>query len=162
MMRIDPIALASRIPNERLRLRALDRLLAIFIPFNRGLGFQIAKLTPEEVIVTCKDSKRRTNHVGSAHAGLLATMGEYPAGLLISQQYPVSEYRLVLGKLEIEYFKRGQGLLTATARSSHKRAPAETGEIWVEMLSEIHNENKELIARCQTRWQVKAWSKTSY
>ena len=162
-MRFNPIELSQKIPIPQIRKRALDLMLNVGIPFNRWLGYRIAEIGPCEVVVVSPDRKLRENHVGGAHACALALMGEYPAGLLVAQQFPIDQYRFIISELHIKYFKQGFGELTAVARAPQQwpqmrpRATDSKLEAWVELTTEITNEGKEKIAECFTKWQVKPW-----
>ena len=160
MKTFDPIRATKQIPFLSLRRRALDLLLTISIPFNRWLGLRIAELSPERVEVLSPDRRLRRNHVGGAHACALALMGEYAAGLLVAQQFPLSQYRMIIGGLNIEYVKQGRGSLKAVANAPEAWPELDRdGQAWVEMKTRISTSEDALVATCTTRWQVKEWSK---
>ena len=160
-MKLDPIKLTSKIPNTNLRLKALDALLTVGIPFNQGIGLKIKKLTPDHVIVESKPRRRRQNHVGTTHAVVLALMGEYSAGLLIAQQFTFEKYRVILSELHVKYEKPGVGIIQSnvTPPSSWPLMSID-GEAWIDLESKITNAKSELVAVIKTKWQVKEWSKT--
>lgn len=159
---IDPIKLTNKIPNTTLRLKALDTLLNLGIPFNRGIGLKIKKLTPENVIVESKPHKRRQNHIGTAHAVVLALMGEFSAGLIIAQHFSFERYRVVLSELNVKYEKPGVGIIRSEAA-----APVDwplisiDGEAWVALETQITNSKNELVAIIKTKWQIKEWDKVT-
>ncbi len=157
-MKFNPFKITDKIPHEGVRNRVLDSLLAVGIPFNIGVGLQIKEINPCRVEVKSPPRFFRRNHVGGAHACALALMGEYAAGLLVAQKFPLSDYRMIIGKLEIDYHKQGRGSLKA-----YSEAPLEWPEIseegsWIPMVTKIENSDGELVAECKTNWQVKAWS----
>jgi acyl-coenzyme A thioesterase PaaI-like protein len=158
-MRLNPIEIANKIPYPKWRRRALDMLLTVGIPFNRWLGLQIHELSEDEVVILSPERTLRRNHVGGAHACALALMGEYPAGLLIAQNFGVDEFRIILSELHMHYNKQGHGLLKAIASSKRQwPQPDADGVLWVELDTHIYNEKNEEVAACHTRWQVKPWS----
>lgn len=152
-------AMPSSFPREGLRRRALDVLLTIGIPFNRWLGLKVAEISREKVIIESPNTVLRRNHVGTAHACAQALIGEYAAGLVVAQTFPLDTYRMIIGKLEIEYSKPGRGTLRGTALAPHPFPVLENEEGWVPMTTSITNEKGEEIAVCKTNWQVKSWAR---
>lgn len=150
--------MSEKLPKP-VRLMALAKALDLAVPFNFGLGIQIEKLTADEVILTSKDLRKRRNHVGSAHACFLALLSEYPAGLVIAQNYSFQNYRIIISKLEIEYFKQGRGDLRGIAKLPNVKAEFVDGEAFLDMETEILNSQNERVSICKTRWQIKEWSK---
>ena len=147
------------IPLPQVKNKALDLALNLAIPFNRWLGMKIETLSPEKVIVKSPPRVLRRNHVGGAHACALALLGEYPAGVLISQNFSVKDYRIIISKLSVDYEKQGRGTLTAEALAPADW-PKENDDhvIWIEMKTLIRNSKHELVADVQTRWQLKKWA----
>lgn len=156
-MKFDPFKLTENIPIDSLRRRALDTVLSVGIPFNLGLGLHIVELNPCAIRVESPPRFFRKNHVGGAHACALATMGEYAAGLLIAQHFPVSEFRVIIQKLEIEYHKQGRGKLNVESQAPTAYPEIETDGTFIEMRTEITNSDRDLVAECKTRWQIKRW-----
>jgi acyl-coenzyme A thioesterase PaaI-like protein len=146
-------------PKDMVKKRLLDVLVTIGVPFNRWLGYRIQEFTPERVTVESPPTVLRRNHVGTAHACAQALLGEMPAGLLVAQKYPLEEHRMIISKLEIEYFKAGRGTLFGKCEAPAEWPELVDDEAWVEMVTKITNDNGELISECRTRWQVKTWAK---
>ncbi len=157
-MKLDPIGIFRRIPNEKVRLTLLGRFLDRMVPFNRGLDLKVQELSVHSVEILSPDRKHRRNHLGGAHACALATMGEYPAGLLVIQMYPFDRYRLIMSELKAEYFKQGRGDLIALTKAPEEWPEVQDGEAWVELDTEIKDGDNELVAKIHTRWQIKDWS----
>ena len=149
-----------------LRFKLLDKVFQTVIPFNRGLGFEIKKLDPESCVIFSPDRRRRQNHVGGAHACALALLGEYTAGLLLSQHCNPERYRIIISHLEVDYHKQGRSDLTATSLKPSvavllgeaNQNKQEEKEMFVDMVTEIKNHDQELVAIIKTRWQAKPWS----
>jgi acyl-coenzyme A thioesterase PaaI-like protein len=151
--------LPSAFPKDGIRRRTLDILLNVGIPFNRWLGLRIKEITPDRVVVESPPTVLRRNHVGTAHACAQALIGEYPAGLVVSQHFPLDKYRFIISKLEVEYSKPGRGRLLGVAEAPVPFPELENGEGWVPMKTVITNEAGEEVAICLTRWQVKSWER---
>jgi hypothetical protein len=144
-----------------LRRRSLDLVMKWGIPFNLFLGLRIAALTRGRVEIISPPRKMRQNHVGSAHACAIATIGEFAAGLLIAQNYSSKDYRMIISKLEIEYHYQGKGILSGIALAPATwpavKGAAESNGCFIDIVSIIRDEKSREIATCKTCWQVKAW-----
>ena len=159
-MKYDPFRLADRIPYEPIRRRALDLMLTVGIPFNRWLGLRLGAVEPGRVQVLSPESTLRRNHVGGAHACALALIGEYAAGLVIAQQFPIERFRVIIGELKVRYHKQGRGLLKGEAVAPEAWPSFDDeGQAWVPMTTRIQNEKGDLVAECETLWQVKEWNR---
>lgn len=160
-MKFDIFKMAEHIPNLRLRRKVLDYTFSWAIPFNKGLGLKLKEVSPSQVTVFSSPLRRRQNHVGGAHACYLALMGEYAAGLCLAQNYSPEKFRMIIGSLKMTYHKQGRSALSSTAKKPSDLISFEDalskGEFWVPMRSEITNDKSELIATCETEWQIKAW-----
>jgi acyl-coenzyme A thioesterase PaaI-like protein len=163
----DPIdftgKLMGKIPGglagESARRRLLDLLLTLGIPFNRWLGLRIGEIGETRVTIVSPPSVLRRNHVGTAHACAQALIGEYAAGLLVAQRFPLDTYRMIIGRLEIDYHKAGHGTLYGTSKAPAQWPELENEEGWVPMETEITDEKGTLVSVCRTRWQVKSWQR---
>ncbi len=147
------------IPNPQIKNRLMDLAINLAIPFNRWLGMRIETLTSLKVRVISPPRVLRRNHVGGAHACALALLGEYPAGILISQNFSIEEYRMIISQLSVDYEKQGRGtLIGETLAPFEWPKENDKGEIWVDMKTVIKNAKGELVATAQTKWQLKRWS----
>lgn len=156
-MKFDLFKILEPVPNQKLKNRILNSALSWAIPFNKGLGIEIITLHPGQVCVRSRPVRRRQNHVGGAHACFLALMGEYPAGLCLAQNFSPKQFRMIIGRLEVEYHKQGRGILTATSLRPETLPSGAEDEFWVPMRTEIINEKGERVAECKTEWQLKRW-----
>jgi hypothetical protein len=99
--------------------------------------------------------------VAAAHACFLALMAEYPAGLVLARRFSITRYRLIISELKMSYQKQGRGRLTAVAAlQGTDLLPLETtDEFFVPMITTIFDQDTNPIARGETLWQIKPWSK---
>ncbi len=141
----------------QIRNRVMDVAINLAIPFNRWLGMKIIAMSAVQVRVSSPPRTLRRNHVGGAHACALALLGEYPAGVLISQTYSMQDYRMIIAKLDVEYFKQGRGTLIGEATAPSQWPEEKDGEVWLELQTEIKNEKGEMVAVAKTKWQLKKW-----
>ena len=58
-----------------LNLMALNKVLALGIPFNAPHGFKIKEINDDAVIITLPNRKLNHNHLGGIHACAMATVG---------------------------------------------------------------------------------------
>lgn len=156
-MKFNPFKIVERIPSVKFRNRALDVMFTVAIPFNRWLGMRLGHVSEEQVTVISPATTLRQNHVGGAHACAIALIGEYAAGLLAAQHYTPDRYRLIIGKLDIDYLKQGKGTLVGTAVAPTEWPKVVDGEGWVDMKTEITNKAGQTVAICKTKWQLKEW-----
>lgn len=157
-MKLDPFKHADKIPHPTLKNKVLSKALEYVVPFNKGLGIKIHSLSKDKVVLKAPEKWRRRNHVGSAHACFLALIGEYPAGLLIAQNFSFENHRIIISGLNVEYKKQGRGLLTATSeKPSEFSTDFSDGENWIDMKTVITNSKDEEVAIVSTKWQIKKW-----
>lgn len=152
-------SIPAMLPRDGIRRRALDVLLNIGIPFNRWLGLRIKEISRERVVIESPPTVLRRNHVGTAHACAQALIGEYASGLIVAQHFPLETYRMIIGRLEIDYGKAGRGVLYGVAEAPNPFPELVDEEGWVPMKTVISNEKGEEVAVCTTRWQVKSWAR---
>lgn len=159
-MPFDPIAKTKNLPPS-LRLRVLTSMLNIGIPFNRGLGIKVHELGDTKVVLRSPPRTRRRNHVGSAHACALALLGEYPAGLLVAQKFPFSQFRIVITDLSVSYEKQGRGTLFSEVLAPKTWPVLSEGDedLRIPLETTVYNEKRDVVARIATTWQIKPWSK---
>ncbi len=141
----------------QIKNRVMDVAINLAIPFNRWLGMKIIAMSAVQVRVSSPPRTLRKNHVGGAHACALALLGEYPAGVLISQTYSMQDFRMIITKLEVDYHKQGRGTLIAEANAPQFWPEEKNGELWLDMQTEIKNEKGEMVAVAKTKWQLKKW-----
>jgi acyl-coenzyme A thioesterase PaaI-like protein len=158
--KFDPLAATAHLSlGDAVRRRLLDVILNVGIPFNRWLGLKIKELSADRVEIESPPSVLRRNHVGTAHACAQALIGEYAAGLVVAQNFPLDKYRMIIGKLEIDYHKAGRGILSGIAEAPSEWPQLANDEAWVDMRTNIVDEKQRVISVCLTRWQIKSWSR---
>lgn len=160
LRKLNPFKVSKKIKSDYLRKKFLDFALTYGIPFNIGIGLKIDVLTEKECTIRSPAKFRRRNHIGTAHAISQALIGEYAAGLLVSQKFDFENYRFVITNLNINYHKPGTGTLKGNCKAPQVWPELVDGEVFIEMYTEIKNEKNELVSDIKTTWQVKSWSKT--
>ena len=149
-------------------LKLLNKTLNQGIPFNIPHKFKFIEVSPKKVIIELPYTRNNRNHLGGIHACATATLGEYPAGLLILKYFGIGTYRIIMSHLEVNYLKQAKEAITGHAileeseieRMHEELALDDCTEI--EMLTEIKNKNQEVIATVETTWQLKKWDKVRF
>lgn len=158
MKLLDLTKYVDMIPVPQIKNKVMDVAVNLAIPFNRWLGMKIEVLYPDRVVVSSPPRTLRKNHVGGAHACALALLGEYPAGLMLSQSFTSDLYRMIISKLEVTYHKQGRGHLKGEVTAPKEWPEFESGVLFVDLKTEITNSKNESVATVLTRWQLKEWA----
>ena len=82
-------------------LKLLNKTLNQGIPFNIPHKFKFIEVSPKKVIIELPYTRNNRNHLGGIHACATATLGEYPAGLLILKYFGIGTYRIIMSHLEV-------------------------------------------------------------
>jgi hypothetical protein len=138
----------------------LNLILYMAIPFNKKHRIHIRKISAERILTAIPYKRKNFNHIRGIHACAIATLSEFVAGLELIRRFPPREYRLIMSKLEIEYFYQAKTNLIAFAE-----IPQNTDEItsdqnnikYIKVKSIVNDINNNHIADCFTTWQLKSW-----
>lgn len=147
---------------------ALSQFLLYIIPFNRPHKFKLKELTQTQAVVLLPFIRANKNHLASVHACSMATIGEYAAGLVLIKNFSIAQNRLIMKKLDIEFFKQAKqklfakALLEISQKEEIEKELSEIGSKEISMTTIIETEDKILIAKVQTVWQLKNWKEVSY
>ncbi len=153
---------------DKIKLKALEKLFNSGIPFNLPHKFKFNQLTDTHTILELPHIRKNKNHLGGMHACAIATLGEYPAGLSLIKYFGISKYRLIMRHLEVEYFKQSKEALTGDVETDLAKYSQMKEELKINDKSEIKiqtsikNQSNEVIAIVHTTWQLKNWKKVSY
>ncbi|MEW5850327.1 MAG: YiiD C-terminal domain-containing protein [Myxococcota bacterium] len=101
---------ASRLPKGR---SVLDRALWQVVPFNASVKPRVIKLSEDEVVTEVALRRAVANHLGSMHAAVLVTVGEYAQGLLILANAGKLGAEIIIQRLSIEYTAKAKGTVQA-------------------------------------------------
>lgn len=144
-------------------LKALQRFLNTGIPFNSGHGFTFKRLSQEEALIELPFKRINKNHLGTVHACAIATLAEYPAGLLLIKNFDPADFRVVMLKLEADYHKHAVGTIQSRVKLSSDEANSILEQLESEGLAQakltahITDKNDQLLATITTTWQLKSW-----
>ena len=147
------------------QLKFLNNVFRFIIPFNAPHGIKLTKLTSRKSECFIPYKRANLNHVKGVHACALATVGEYCAGMCLLQNFKFSKYRLVISSLNIEYTYQAKTDIVATASLSSEKVNKmkttlkENGVGNIEMVVELKDKKKNLVAKVTSIWQIKDWDK---
>lgn len=164
-MPFDPFSAIAKLERKS---PALARFVAInflswLSPFNAHLGSRLVEWTDEKCVIAIKRHRGVRNHVKSIHAGALFTLGETCAGLVIIRNFPFAKYRPLMSDVKVNYSKQARGDVTGECVIPKETVARMLREIvaeqipFVEVVTNIMNDQKEIIAVVTTTWQVKQW-----
>ena len=167
MINVKP--LLKKAATSKFQLKKTNFLFSIGIPFNKPHKVTIQSLSETEVKCYLPYIKRNFNHLRGIHAAALATVGEYAAGLAMAQHFNSSHYRLIMTKLDVEYFNQARQAVVASASfSSDDWARLEEAlkveeSVVFTLSSQLHNAEligkNDHLATVTTQWQLKPWAK---
>ena len=144
-------------------LMALNKVLAIGIPFNAPHGFKIKEMSEDNILITLPNRKLNHNHLGGVHACAMATVGEFCAGMSLLKSFGISQYRLILSDLHVKYTYQGRSDLEGTCspkqidKESVKKILEAEGKHLQKLETFIRDKNGKDVALVTTTWQLKSW-----
>ena len=148
-----------------LNLMALNKVLALGIPFNAPHGFKIKEINDDAVIITLPNRKLNHNHLGGIHACAMATVGEFCAGMSLLKSFGVSKYRLILSDIHVKYTYQGRCDLEGSCsprqidiEAANKILDSE-GKYLQKLETLLRDKNGKEVAIVTTTWQLKSWDK---
>lgn len=151
-----------------LKLKILQKIFNTGIAFNIPHGFKFINLTDSSAQISLPYKRLNMNHLSGIHACAIATLGEYPAGLSLIKNFSPSKHRLIMKKLNAEYFLQAREDLLGTAKITKEEVERLKKEIELNeksevlMETEITNSQNEVVAIIQTTWQIKSWNQVSF
>lgn len=142
-----------------------SRLMQEVIPFNRPHGISVVELSPSNCKVYLPEKYRNKNHLRTMHACAIATAAEYVSGLNVVQAFEMEKYRLIMSRIEVDYFRRPNGFCTAESGidKDHilqiNRELDADGVSEFSLVSSVSDSENETVAVATIYWQVKSWQK---
>jgi acyl-coenzyme A thioesterase PaaI-like protein len=143
----------------------LNQVLLRAIPFNKPHSIKVKKISPNSIHTSVPYRRKNFNHIKGIHACCIATVAEFSAGLLLIKKLDLKKYRFIMSNISIEYTYQAKTGLVATSEISDDEISniteklKNTDSILSVMKTEVKDQNDKLVAICETRWQIKDWSK---
>lgn len=142
-----------------------SRIMQEVIPFNRVHRISVTKLSSKGCEVHLPDRRRNRNHLGTVHATAIATAAEFVAGLNVIDAFDISKYRLIMGRLEVDYVRRAKGACKTVSSWADGQLDQIRSEIDTDgvskftLTSNVIDSVGETVAIATVHWQVKSWEK---
>lgn len=142
-----------------------SRIMQEVIPFNRAHRISVTQLSSEGCKVYLPYRRRNLNHLGTVHATAIATAAEYVAGLNVIDAFDISNYRLIMGRLEVDYVRRANGACITKSAFEDGQLDKLKSELKTDgvskftLKSEVIDSTGETVAIATVHWQVKSWDK---
>ncbi len=146
--------------------RLLNFLLDRMIPFNKPHGFHVTEIGDYYLKTGIPYRKSNFNHIRGLHACALATISEFTTGFLLVTKLDAKKYRLIMQKLEMNYYY--QGKMDAYAEFSISEewlnnevySPLNNAEAVVVVCEvKIHDKDGNHLTTGLVHWQIKDWGK---
>lgn len=154
--------------DSKVTLKTLETLFNTGIPFNLPHKFRFVELSDSKTLLKLPAIHKNKNHLGGLHACAIATLGEYPAGLTLIKKFGSSRYRLIMRRLQAEYFKQAREAVYGEVIVNHQELDEISYQLnhndkaEITMTTNILDEHQEVLAVVQTTWQLKNWDKVSF
>jgi acyl-coenzyme A thioesterase PaaI-like protein len=145
-------------------LFVLNTILARTIPFNRPHRFRIISIAKNTIETFAPYRRSNYNHIRGVHACAIATVAEFSAGFLLLTKLDPTRYRLIMGKLEADYYYQAKKDIIAEAELSEQELQKKIvvplqheDSATIVMTTSIRDVTGNSVARVETTWQVKNW-----
>ena len=119
-------------------------------PYSATISPYVEALRPGYSRISMRDRRKVRNHLNSLHAMSMMNLGELATGLAINYSLPKNA-RGILKHIEMDYFKKGRGKLTAEC---HCSIPHDNHKAEYRVVGEIKNDKQEIVARATAIWLV--------
>ncbi len=158
--------LMARAGKSAFWLYVLNLLLSRTIPFNNPHKFRIIEIDAEKISTFAPYRRSNFNHIKGIHACAIATAAEFSAGFLLLSSLDPTQYRLIMSKLDAEYFYQAKKDIIASAQLSEERLHkevllplADSEATTIEMKTVVRDVAENTVAEVKTTWQVKRWNR---
>lgn len=122
----------------------------LLIPYTGSVSPRVEVLEPGHARISIRQRRRLEQHLGSIHAVALANVAEFASGAAMSTGLPAG-YRGIVTKMQMEYFKKARGVVTAEATTALPDLSVEANH---DFTADIHDEAGDLVARATVTWRL--------
>lgn len=142
-----------------------SHFLGQFVPFNRPLKFKIQQISEVRTEILQPYQKLAFNHIGGLHACSLATLGELCAGMGLSRNLGLANYRPILADLHVHYERQAREDVIGLCEwkkediQALRQTLGEHHVAFIWGLTTIRTLKGEPVCEVKTHWQMKSWDK---
>ncbi|MFZ9055839.1 MAG: DUF4442 domain-containing protein [Flavobacteriales bacterium] len=149
----------------------LNAIFRRILPFNVPHGIRVRSFQDGAVEVDLPSRRANRNHLKGMHACAIATACEFCSGLAVLSRFNMSDYRLIMNRLEVDYTRRPEpGSCLARSEVSPELSgeiqammqQSEDGAARFQMTSTLFDSEGNEVAVAQVHWHVKAWSQVQF
>lgn len=147
-------------------LWVLNIALPRVVPFNGPHHFRVMEISDHYLKTQLPYRRSNFNHIRGLHACALATISEFVTGFLLLSRLDMSQYRLIMQRIEMDYHYQGKMNAFAEFRISPDWLqqqiidPLKSQEaVVIPCEVKIHDEKGNHLTTGKVFWQIKAWSK---
>ena len=120
------------------------------IPYTGSVWPRVEVLEPGYAKISIRQRRRLEQHLGSIHAIALANVAEFASGAAMSTALPPG-YRGIVTKMQLEYFKKARGVVTAEARTP---LPDLSTEGEHDFVAEVKDQANDVVAKAIVTWRL--------
>ena len=142
----------------------LNIILRRMIPFNQRQRLEITAIKKGLVTIRLPYKRSNQNHLKGLHACSLATLAEYTTGMTLLTCLNPDSYRIIMQRLEMDYFYQGKTSATSTYSISDDWLKSNVTDIvennspaLVKCSTDIFDTDGNKLATGNMTWQIKAW-----
>lgn len=161
---IDLPKLARKAATSSLYRKILSRGLNKIVPFNGPHKFRVEEISANHLQTVLPYRKKNLNHLKGLHACALATLAEITSGFLLISRLNPRRYRIILKKLEMEYYYQAKMEAFARFEISEEWMQNEIlnplqkkGLVLLPCEVKIYDRDKNHLATGIAHWQIKDW-----
>lgn len=149
--------------SSKFHLWVLNKGISRMVPFNRAHKFKILKVEENSIKISLPYIKNNLNHVRGIHACAIATLSELCTGLMILTKLDPANYRLIMKKIDIEYFYQAKMNVWASYELRDDQVKSMISDLdngSIEYLAQlkVFDEQGSEICEAKILWQLKAWT----
>lgn len=142
----------------------LNVILKRVVPFNKPHGLTITEIYDDGFKILLPFKRKNLNHVNGIHACGLATLSEYASGLALMMNLASDDFRLIMKNMSMTYHYQAKADVFITSRfnktwmESNIFSPLKSSDrVFIEVPTEVHDVQQNLICTGIIQWQVKKW-----
>lgn len=153
------------------RLFWMNLIFRRVLPFNVPHGIKLKAITDASIEVALPDRRSNRNHLKGIHACAIATACEFCSGMAVLIRFDMSEYRLIMNRIEVDYIRRPEkGLSLAKTEIpadlqfevARQIESTPDGAARIQLISELVDSSQQVVARANVHWHIKPWSQVRY